>query len=94
MLYILVSVLVFWMLSCAYCGFRGRFLPFFCILSAGLLLNLIWMVWGLQADPFEINVLIAQAAALLYALCALSIGWFAARIRRAWVDSQITKGDI
>ncbi|NNK15991.1 MAG: hypothetical protein HKP51_03695 [Sulfitobacter sp.] len=88
-LILLVTTLLLWMAACAICGYRGRFVGFLGVLLAGLTLNMVWMVYGLQAHPLETNALIAQGAASLYAVCAFSIGWFAARIRRAWRDSRI-----
>jgi UDP-N-acetylenolpyruvoylglucosamine reductase len=78
--YVLIAVLVTWMLACAHCGYVRRPGRFVVVLLVGLLLNLGWMVWGLRADPFEVNVMIAQAAALVYGLCAGCIGWFAGRM--------------
>jgi hypothetical protein len=92
--YVLIAVLVTWMLACAHCGYVRRPGRFVVVLLVGLLLNLGWMVWGLRADPFEVNVMIAQAAALVYGLCAGCIGWFAGRIRRAWLDSRVTETDV
>ncbi|MEW9919069.1 hypothetical protein AB2B41_05620 [Marimonas sp. MJW-29] len=88
MLSVLITVLVLWMIACAWCGFQRRYLRFLAVLIAGLVLNFVWMITGLQADPFEPNVVIAQASATLYALCAFSVGWFAARIRQAWRDTR------
>jgi len=88
-LILLVTILLLWMAACTLCGYRGRFVGFLGVLLAGLTLNMAWMVYGLQAHPFEMNALIAQGAASLYAVCAFGMGWFAARIRRAWQDSRI-----
>ncbi|KIN61492.1 hypothetical protein Z945_2484 [Sulfitobacter noctilucae] len=87
---LLFGILVVWMLACAACGFTRRYLRFLSVLLAGLALNLSWMVFGLQAHPFEVNVLMALTAALIYGVCAFFIGGFAGRIARAWRDSRVS----
>ena len=59
-LILLVTILLLWMAACTLCGYRGRFVGFLGVLLAGLTLNMAWMVYGLQAHPFEMNALIAQ----------------------------------
>lgn len=89
-LWLLVGFLVVFMGTFIHCGFRARYLRFFAVTLSGLALNLCWMVFGLKAHPFEVHVWVAQASATLYAVCAFAVGWFAARIRRAWRDAQIS----
>lgn len=85
----LIAALCLWMAVCAWCGYRRRFIAFLAFLLGGLALNMLWMTLALHAHPFELNALVAQSAATLYALCAFGIGWFGGRIRRAWQDSRV-----
>lgn len=85
----LIAVLAIWLLACAWCGYRQRLIGFVAVVCAGFALNACWMVFGLNARPFEPNALIAQASAGLYAFCAFGLGWFTGRIRRAWRDSRV-----
>ena len=91
---ILISLLIFWMLACAYCGYHLRILRFFAVLMAGLALNMAWMMIGLNARLFEINALIAQASAALYACAAFGCGWLAGRIMREWRASRVDSGGV
>ena len=91
---ILVSLLIFWMLACAYCGYHLRILRFFAVLMAGLALNMAWMMIGLNARLLEINALIAQASAALYACAAFGCGWLAGRIMREWRASRVDSGGV
>lgn len=84
-----LAALVVWMLACAWCGFRGRLAAFAAVFGAGLVINQLWIVYGLNASPFEFNALVAQGAAATYAICAGGIGWFAGRLRRVWVESRV-----
>lgn len=85
----LIGILVLWMTAVAYVGFARRYVIFVALLAAALALNMVWMVWGLRAHPFELNALIAQGALTLYGLCAFGAGWFAGRIRLAWRESRV-----
>ncbi|MEP5732466.1 MAG: hypothetical protein ABJL67_24210 [Sulfitobacter sp.] len=85
----LIAGLLLWMVFCALCGFRGRFFVFLAMLIGGLVLNSLWMVFGLDAQPFESHAVMAQGAAVIYALCAFGCGWFARRLRQAWRDSKV-----
>ena len=91
---ILISLLIFWMLACAYCGYHLRILRFFAVLIAGLALNMAWMMIGLNARLLEINALIAQASAALYACAAFGCGWLAGRIMREWRASRVDSGGV
>lgn len=90
----IVGLLAFWMAACCFCGLKGRGIGFLAVLFTGLAANMIWMVFGLQARPFETNALIAQASATLYALCAFAVGLFLRRFLQAWEDSRVTKHDV
>ncbi len=85
----LLAALAVWMLICGWCGFRKRFLMFFAVLLLGLALNLIWMVVGLNAQPFGPNALIAELSATLYALGAFGSGWLIGRLVREFQASRI-----
>ncbi|MFK7838070.1 MAG: hypothetical protein AB8B60_17810 [Sulfitobacter sp.] len=85
----LVAVLLLWMVFCALCGFRKRYVGFLAMLLGGLALNMLWMVFGLNAQPFEPHALLAQFSAVIYAVCAFFIGWFARRVQQAWQDSKV-----
>lgn len=91
---LLVLVLAIWMAACAWTGFQFNIKRFVAVLIIGLGLNMIWMMGWLNAHPFEINALIAQASAVLYALCAFGAGVFAGRIHRAWVASRVDQSDV
>jgi putative Mn2+ efflux pump MntP len=85
----LVGLLALWMAACCFCGFKGRFVAFLAVLMVGLGANLCWMVFGLNAHVLEVNVLIAQTSAVIYAVCAFAIGLFLGRIQRKWVESRV-----
>lgn len=91
---LLVLVLAIWMAACAWTGFQFNIKRFVAVLIIGLGLNMIWMMGWLNAHPLEINALIAQASAVLYALCAFGAGVFAGRIHRAWVASRVDQSDV
>ena len=61
---------------------------------AGLALNMAWMMIGLNARLLEINALIAQASAALYACAAFGCGWLAGRIMREWRASRVDSGGV
>ena len=88
---LLVMVLVIWMIAAGWCGFGKRFLGFVLVLAVGLALNWGWMVWGLDAKPLEHPVLMAQGAAIGYALSAFAIGWMAGRITREFQATRIER---
>ena len=94
LIWMLVALFALWMAACALCGFRARPLRFLLILAVGLAGNMIWMVLGLDARPFEPHAILAQASATLYALCAFGIGWLVRRVMRAWQAGRITKGEV
>lgn len=79
---LLIMVLAIWMLAAAWCGYGKRFLGFLAVLLVGLALNAAWLVWGLGAKPFENPVIMAQGAAVGYALCAFGVGWLVGRVTR------------
>jgi hypothetical protein len=85
----LIAVLAVWMLLCAWCGYRARYLLFVGVLLGGLALNLAWMVFGLKTHPFDIHALSAQMAAVLYAVGAFGCGWLVGRFARRWQDSRV-----
>ncbi|MDF3414121.1 hypothetical protein HKX54_06615 [Sulfitobacter sp. M57] len=85
----LLGLLALWMAACCFCGYKRRFLWFLVVLLGGLGANLCWMVFGLNARVLEVNVLIAQASAATYAVCAFAIGLFVGRIRRKWIESRV-----
>lgn len=85
----LVGLLALWMAACCFCGYKRRLIAFLAVMMAGLAANLCWMVFGLDARLSEVNVLIAQASAVLYAVGAFGIGLFASRIRRIWLESRV-----
>lgn len=89
MLFVLVVGLLIWMLGCAYAGFRARFGLFAIILLAGMGLNTLWMVFGLDARPLSNPALTAHAAALLYGISALGFGWLAGRIARRFRETRV-----
>lgn len=90
MVALLIAIWIGWMLACAACGFARRYMMFVGVLLGGLALNMLWMVYALQAHPFEVNALMAQTAAVVYATCAFAIGAIAGRFLRAWRDSRVT----
>lgn len=90
----LAGLLAFWMAACCFCGLHRRFVAFLAILFVGLAANMCWMVFGLQARPFEVDALIAQGSVVLYAFCAFGAGWFAGRIRRAWQESSVERTEV
>tara|TARA_R110002072_G_scaffold18676_14_gene69732 strand:- start:476 stop:757 length:282 start_codon:yes stop_codon:yes gene_type:complete len=85
----LVMVLAVWMLVCGWCGYRRRVFAFLAVLLAGLALNMAWMVFGLNARPFEANALMAETSALMYAIGAFGVGWLAGRLARQWQSTQV-----
>ena len=89
MILMLLAVLGVWMLACGWAGYHRKLMRFAAILLAGLALNMFWMFSALGAHPFEMHALMAQGSATIYALCAFGAGWFAGRVRRAWVDSRV-----
>lgn len=89
LVWFLGTLLVLWMLACAFCGFRGRFWHFVAVLGAGLALNTMWMVFGLDAHPFEVHALIAHAAAILYASAAFGTGLLLGRLIRQIKASSV-----
>jgi len=91
MIYLLVVGLAVWVLGCGYTGYHQRFRLFLVILAIGMGLNTLWMVLGLQARPFSPPAMTAHAAALLYAVCALGIGWIIGRTARRFRDSKVEK---
>lgn len=93
MLYILVPGLAVWMFGCAYAGYYKRFGLFAAIVVVGMGLNTLWMVLGLNAKPLSPNALVAHAGALLYAISAVALGFFAGRISRAFQASRVTSDD-
>ena len=90
----ILGLLAFWMAACCFCGLKGRFIAFLAVLFIGLATNMVWMVFGLQARPFETDALIAQGSATLFALCAFAIGLFLRRFLRAWTDSHVPRRDV
>ncbi len=85
----LVFCLAVWMLACGWCGYRARFVMFLGVLIGGLAVNQMWMMVGLKANALEPNLILAQAAAVCYALTALGCGWLAGRIARQWQASRV-----
>ena len=86
----LLAGLGLWMLACAWCGFKRRFIGFLTVLVTGLTLNMIWLAYGLGVKPFEGHAMMAQVAALLFALCGFGAGWMAGRLNRQFRSSQVT----
>ena len=91
---VLVGVLALWMLACGWSGFARQPRRFALIALAGLALNHVWMVWGLQARPLGANALMAQSAALIYALCAFATGWVLGRFLRHWKSTRADRPGI
>lgn len=89
MIYLLVAGLAVWMFGCGYAGFHRRFGLFAAIVVIGMGLNTVWMVMGLDARPLSPPALTAHAAALLYAVCALGMGWIIGRMVRRFRDSKV-----
>lgn len=87
----IIGLLAFWMAACCFCGLKKRFVAFLAVVLTGLAANMAWMVFGLNAKPFESNALIAQAAAVMYALCAFGLGLFLARVQRLWGESRVER---
>lgn len=85
----LIIALCFWMALCAICGFRRRVMLFFGLLLTGLTINQIWMMVGLNAKLLEPHALMAQAALVMYGLCAFGVGWLASRVAQAWAESKV-----
>ncbi|MDD9721232.1 hypothetical protein PVW51_11020 [Sulfitobacter sp. PR48] len=85
----LIAVLAVWMLACAFQGYRARLLGFLGVLILGMALNMLWMALHLNATPLEGNALMAQAALVLYGLCAFGFGWLAGRLVRQFRASRV-----
>jgi len=90
MIVALLAALALWMLACAWCGFKMRFIGFLTVLVTGLTLNTIWLAYGLQVKPFEGHAMMAQLAALLFALCGFGVGWMAGRLNRQFRASRVS----
>ena len=90
---VLAGILVLWMSICVWCGFTRRFRTFAVVLLAGLALNFAWMVLGLGAHLLERHALMAQAAVVLYGLCAMAAGWLAGRLVRHWRATRVEEGN-
>lgn len=91
MIYLLVVGLALWIFGCGYAGFHQRMGLFVIVLLIGLGLNTLWMVIGLDARPFSAPAMTAHAGALLYAFCALGMGWIFARTARRFRDSRVER---
>ena len=89
LVYALIVALGFWMAICAGCGFRRRVLLFVGALLTGLTINQLWMMAGLNAKFFEPHALMAQAAVVMYGLCAFGSGWLVSRVSQAWAESRV-----
>lgn len=89
MLSLLVAGLALWMLGCGYAGYKKRFGLFFVVLVVGMTLNTVWMVLGLDAKPFSPPAMTAHLAALMYAICAVGMGWLAGRLVRGFRESKV-----
>ncbi len=87
----LIAVLAVWMLACAWCGFRARFVLFLGVLIFGLALDAGWIVFGLHTQLLDPHAMMAQAAVALYGICAFGAGWLAGRIVRQWRDSRVNR---
>lgn len=85
----LIAALAVWMLACGYQGYRARLLGFLGVLILGMALNMLWMALHLNATPLEGNALMAQAALMLYGLCAFGFGWLAGRVVRQFRASRV-----
>lgn len=92
LVWVMLGVLTVWMIGCAYCGYRRRYMGFLVVLVAGVLANIIWMTIGLDARLTEPHVLMALVAGCLYGACAFGVGMLAGRLVRQWrataVDSH------
>lgn len=89
MLYVLVAGLVVWMFGCAYAGYHKRFGLFVIVALTGMALNGLWMYLGLQASPLSSPAIMAQAAAAIYGVGALGVGWLTGRVVRGFRDSKV-----
>ncbi len=85
----LISVLAVLMLVCGWCGYRVRIFAFLCTLVLGFALNTVWMVFGLNAQPFEAHALMAQMSLFLYGLGAFGVGFLGGRLARAFQASRV-----
>ncbi|OAN73634.1 hypothetical protein A8B82_19155 [Sulfitobacter sp. EhC04] len=85
----LIAALAVWMLACGYQGYRARLAGFLGVLILGMALNMLWMALHLNATPLEGNALMAQAALMLYGLCAFGFGWLAGRVVRQFRASRV-----
>ncbi len=85
----LVAVFAVWLLACVWCGYRVRVLAFVGVVLMGLALNMVWMTFGLNARPFEVDALMAQTAAIMCGVGAFGVGWLAGRMVRQWRDSRV-----
>ena len=74
MLMVLAAGLAVWLFGCGYAGYHRRFGLFALVVLAGLTLNF---------------ALVAQAGAMMYALSALGVGWYAGRLVRSFRDSRV-----
>ncbi len=89
MLSVLVAGLGLWLFGCGYAGYHKRFGLFAIVLLVGMGLNTFWMMAGLHAHPLSPPALTAHAAALMYAVSALGVGWFAGRVVRGFRESRV-----
>ncbi|KIN73079.1 hypothetical protein [Sulfitobacter guttiformis] len=93
MIYILVVGLAIWMFGCGYSGYHKRFGLFVIVLLTGMGLNTLWMMFGLDARPLSPPAITAHAAALMYAISAVGLGFLLGRIVRGFRDSRVTADD-
>ena len=89
MLMVLAAGLAVWLCGCGYAGYHRRFGLFALVVLAGLTLNFAWMYFGLSAHPMSPDALVAQAGAMMYALSALGVGWYAGRLVRSFRESRV-----
>jgi len=89
----LLTVFAVWLVACIWAGFRTRFLLFLLVLSIGLALNAMWMVFGLDARVLEPHALFAQVLVVLYAVGGFALGWVAGRLLHRWRDGRVDKDD-
>lgn len=89
MLMVLAGGLAVWLFGCGYAGYHRRFGLFAVVLLAGLALNFVWMYYGLFAHPLSPDALMAQVGAVMYALSALGVGWYAGRMVRSFRESRV-----
>lgn len=89
LIFVLAAVLAVWLFGCGYSGYHKRFVLFFGVALIGMGLNTLWMFFGLDAHPLSPAALTAHAAAVLYAVSALGVGWFAGRLVRGFRESRV-----